>query len=60
MILLIKKCVFTQQLFMVNSVLKIKEKFITCKNNLPMTLYLSLNDLFSPLLDILKASFQQI
>ena len=44
---------------MVNSVLKIKEKLITCKNNLPMTLYLSPNDLFSPLLDILKASFQQ-
>jgi len=67
MIILIKKGVFTQQqLFMVISVLKIKEKFITCKiiYLLTITLDLSPNALFSgriysPLLDILTSSFQQ-
>ena len=67
MIILIKKGVFTrQQLFMVISDLKIKGKLIACKiiYLLDITLYLSPNALFSgriysPLLDILKASFQQ-
>ena len=70
MIILIKKGVFTQQqLFMVISVLKIKGKLITCKIiyllALAITLYLSPNAFFSgriysPLLDILKTSFQQL
>ena len=64
LILIKKKGVFTQQrLFMVISVLKIKGKLITCK-----IIYLlhcichqmhCLQEGFSPLLDILKASFQQ-
>ena len=60
----LKKSVFTQQcLIMVISVLKIKGQLITCK-----IIYLlhcichqmhCFREGFSPLLDILKASFQQ-
>jgi hypothetical protein len=62
MIILIKKGVFTQQqLFMVISVLKIKGKLITCKiiYIVFVTKCIVSGRIFSPLLDILKASYQQ-
>ena len=62
MIILIKKGVLTQQqLFMVISVLKIKGKLITCKiiYIVFVTKCIVFRKDFSPLLDILKASYQQ-
>jgi hypothetical protein len=61
-LILIKKGVFTQQqLFMVISALKIKGQLITCKiiYLLFVTICIVFGKDFPPLLDVLKASFQQ-
>ena len=65
MLVLIKKGVFTQQLFMVISVLKIKGQLITCK--IIYLLFVTICLVFGKdvvpaffLKDILKASFQTL
>ena len=65
MLVLIKKGVFTQQLFMVISVLKIKRQLITCKIIYLLFVTICLvfgKDVVSAffLKDILKASFQTL